>query len=490
MHHLIRALHRPSGDVAAAAGSSAAESPSKQLARALDEFALASPSRSGPSSPSAHPAPNMSPSALAIFQQVTKLRQYNPGKKITQELQLFIDPSLLAQQAMLRLRHPDPNVGKLQARKVAAAALIARLHGPDAPGAVPAADRNSVFEEPDKECKLWIQESLLRLAYPQLVEEWEQREEEKAEAKRTKARGKGKSPRGKAATAKKAVIKGLAKPKRHETTSEEDDSDSELRKKSTAVSKTAAPKKKAEEDVFGSSPPALPAPSKYSQLRNDYFGNVARVKTAAPAASKQGKVKSRSNGPLPPTPPSEDSDSDVQILDGPPRPKPRAQPSSRSVSPTLLSPTKSPRRSMSADTARRSSSSLPSPPVSSNSTSASALPVKETAAGAASKARQAKVQAKAPYLYRDDFSDSGSESDLPEVPAFKLTGASVGTGRKGAGCSSSSSSFKSNAGTSLASYTSVAPSTGKRDMRTGKQPSKHKADTKVPPAIIDLCSSD
>lgn len=137
-----------------------------------------------------------------VLHRIDKKRA--PPKKaenhITDELQLVVDPSPAAALAQKYLRHPDPNIGKLEARKEAEAAAICAVHGPDHPGAIPAPPRNSHFDDPHESQKVWIQESLLRMALPDKVSAWEERERAKLEAKVNK----GKKPAGKQSPAKKA----------------------------------------------------------------------------------------------------------------------------------------------------------------------------------------------------------------------------------------------------------------------------------------------
>ena len=148
------------------------QTPSKVLAAALSGFGIASPTKADLKM--RHMPSNLS----KIMLRVEKARKYTSTEKcITPELQLIIDPAELVDEAKSCLRHPDPNVGKLEARKQAAA---------EATGVEAASARNYKFDDPYESQKLWIPSCLLNMATPHLVMAWEQREEDKLKKKQTK----------------------------------------------------------------------------------------------------------------------------------------------------------------------------------------------------------------------------------------------------------------------------------------------------------------
>lgn len=199
-----------------------AGTPSKQLAYALATLDVHSPTEKHGKGRAA--APSVPDEMKDVMHQVTKARSYNPGKKITQEVQLVIRPSMFVEQVRTHLRYPDPNVGKLQARKAEEAATIAALHGLDAPGAVAAADRNSKFDDPEEDCKLWVQQSLIEMAYPELIEDWEEHQRLKAEGKLKKGRKPPAKSKGKGKQANRPIdhTRIAAKGKARDTDSEDD----------------------------------------------------------------------------------------------------------------------------------------------------------------------------------------------------------------------------------------------------------------------------
>ena len=426
--------------------SASNESPSKQLANALDDLTVYSPHKK--QSSSRKKGPNMSEEMQDVFHQVTKARVYNPGKKVTQEVQLVILPAMLAEQARQYLRFPDPNVGKLQQRKVEAAALIAAIHGADAPGAVPAADRNSKFDDPDEDQKLWIQQSLIELAWPELIADWEERERLRAEGKLKKG--------------KKSPAKGKEKTRSKET------------ERSTTTKKAPAAKKAretdSEDDLFASAYTRKPPVASTSHI------------SAQPAPPRRPREKS-----------SSESDSDLEILAGPAKGKGKAKEANGKV---LKSPAKSPRRSETQTTARDAAAGDADVP----------LKVKERTSEAGRKPSKPAKKVPPPVLYKET-TDSSDEDDRPAKPPIlsfakvKAQASSSGSAKAkenaSAGSASMQPTLSASSRSSLGSTTvsdSATPSDGGQTVRLVQARAGRTKSAPRPPnltqQVIDLCSSD
>lgn len=275
---------------------------------------------------------------IVIPQRIEKKR-VKPKKAenhITDELQLIVDPSPAASLAQKQLRNPDPNVGKLEARKEAEAAMIRAMHGPDHPGAVSAPPRNAHYDDPLETQKLWVQESLLRMALPGMVQAWEARQTAKLESKANKGKKAAgrRSPSGKApvehesksSTPTKASGKPYRKPTKV-TVKPVIETDSE-------PEASLAPSRRKSEDVF-----AMPALSNDgTQPKIDKQRHINTKANTSVAKYKRSKACNMAST-------SSSSDSDIQLV-------------STSQVPPRKSPRKSPRRTQSQQTARSAAASV------------------------------------------------------------------------------------------------------------------------------------
>lgn len=144
--------------------------PSKQLASAVADLQMPSPSKASSSDGTerSHTAARcLLPRHIrSLFDEVGKDR--GPHKdKVTEEVKLWLTPDALADEAARHFRHPDPNVGKLQERKALEYSLkIAR--GEDA---VLSGDKNYKEFHPHDRLDCWIQKSLVQMAYRGLLQE-------------------------------------------------------------------------------------------------------------------------------------------------------------------------------------------------------------------------------------------------------------------------------------------------------------------------------
>lgn len=397
-------------------------------------------------------------------------------KHITDELQLIVDPSPAVSLAQKHLQHPDPNIGKLQARKEAEAAAICALHGPDHPGAVPAPARNSQYDNPHESQKMWIQESLLRMAVPGMVLAWEEREQAKIEAKANK---------GKKATSQ---LSPTRKKKPSETSRKSGTPTKPSKKPAKSKAKVISdseseledlPPQSTAQDVFSSS-----AMTKYpsSSSTTDSQGGVRMSASASAASYKRPKERKASSS-------SSSSDSDIQLV-------------SVTQAGLTRSAKKSPRKSKSQATVR-------GPPMSADDGPRGAAPpiisfnaVKHGATNTQNKAHkldgslQHTSKSEIPkktYTYRDLVdSDSNSDGD-EELPSLThLLKPKDHNGREG---SRGSAKTVSTAGSRSSSSTSIPKVAHDASASTAGRKGKAKGIKKdAPPGppsqIIDLCSSD
>ncbi|CAD6578171.1 MAG: hypothetical protein CYPHOPRED_000468 [Cyphobasidiales sp. Tagirdzhanova-0007] len=253
VHHLIRSLS------SAASSGTDQLTPSKKLAAQLSHFGLSSPAK--PPSSTSSASPSLSKHLLAILDRIEKARKRRLVCS-TPELQLVLLPASLANEAKEYLRHPDPNIGKLDARKaIAMAQKVAESEpGQELPG--PAKPRNYIYEEVDKEQTVFVQESLLRMACPKLVEAWEEREREKADK-----RGRGK--RGMKNAAPVAIGSRTRKVPPIK----------QSKLFSTALAPTAATRDMDDSDIFSASAPIL---TKQNDTASSQCSHIATSK-ARPA---------------------------------------------------------------------------------------------------------------------------------------------------------------------------------------------------------------
>lgn len=180
---VIRDLVQKLRTLKSALPSTLTGTPTKQLAATLQNFKIQCPAKSR----KAVPEPTSSLVDLVCIEK-KRAKPQKAENFITEQVQLVIDPHRAAELASSLLCHPDPNIGKLEARKAEAAARIALLYGSDHPEATPAPPRNIQFEDPDSVMKLWMQESLLKMSAQGLIEEWQNREEAKLLAKANKGK--------------------------------------------------------------------------------------------------------------------------------------------------------------------------------------------------------------------------------------------------------------------------------------------------------------
>lgn len=459
---------------------SPAGSPSKVLAASLGSFSLSGTTQSDDNA-----------KETVVPHRIEKKRAM-PKKAdnfVTDELQLLVDPGPAAALAQKHLRHPDPNIGKLEARKESEAAIIKAMHGPDHPGAVPAPPRNSHYDSPSEVQKMWIQESLLRMALPAMVQTWEAREQAKLELKANKGKkvaGK-RSPSGKKASeteSKAGTPTKAPKPQKKPS-----------KTKAKAIIDTESepedffgPTRQASQDVFNA--PTLPKAVVRSS--RDDEGRI-ELKARIPAAKYKRPKDRESTSSL------SSSDSDIQLI-------------SVSQLPARKSPRKSPRKTQSQKTAR----SVADPNAlqekdqtvsglavlsfdvikKGNSQALNSLTDKEKLQ---QRTQKLSVQPKKPYSYQD-VSDSDNDSIQEPLPSLTrlLKTKDTNTIERNAEStrsgsiplsqsSSSSSSHKPSESRNMASKTnSIALKSSRRVTSTkGGAAACHTISQ-----IIDLCSSD
>jgi len=429
IQHLIRSLYN--GTPQTQEGEKL--TPTKKLAAALDAFELSSPGSSS-SSASSKLKTALPAHIRPIFRQVTKARG-TCQTSYTDEVQLIVDPSSLADEARQYLRYPDPNVGKLEKRKEAE--WRQKLASGQDVGDGPAANRQLKCDDPDSEEKYWIPESLLRLAYPEIIQKWEDAMAEKAEKKANKGKKKNtkkdapssssspaksppkaKSTKSSASPTKAVAAKKAVKAKAPiKATAYSSSSDSEPPKK-RAPSKAAPityPDSDSEEgDLFG--PKKLPASQ--SQARAPPMAESTSPSSAwsytATAKPKARGASAISN--------SESSDSDIEIV-------------------SKKSPKKSPRKSDTQQTARPPAV-LPVKSFSTHTSRPQTLTVQEKA-----KAKQFE------YCDLDDPTDNSHDEELPDVPKSRKE---LSSRAMRPNLSSTSSSSYHSSGTRSSSSTSTS----------------------------------
>lgn len=453
VEQLVRSLQ-----AAASHAPTVSDTPSKHLARAINKLGVGSVSSKGKGRASGFCMPE---EMQDVFYQVTKARTYNPGKKVTQEVQLVIQPLALVERVRQHLRQPDPNIGKLQARKAEEAALIAAQHGPDAPGAVPAADRNSKFDNPEEDLKLWVQQSLLEMAWPELIEDWEERERLKAEGKLKK--GKGKKSPAKTKTKTKPTPSGAV----------------------AVAKKQSGPEKSVETDtedeLFASafSRPGAPPTASTSRIPPPPVREAPRPAQRRPREASQ-----------------EDSDSDIELISSTANPVEGKAKVEKAID-TAKSPKKSPRKSKKQTTAR------------------DGMPAIDATDGDVPVKTKTKAKAKTPptVLYApisDSSEDEAGPSRMskPPVLSFAKVKAQQQTApkpsAKAAAAIASSGMRPSLSGSSTSSANSASSTATPSD---GGPPASSRPATKIAPTrkadvssraklihakkeVIDLCSSD
>lgn len=434
------------------------ESPSKILASGLNTVTLHSPSRD---------------QAQALLDNKIMMLRIEKKRgtvkdQVTSELQLVIDPSHAAKCAQKHLRHPDPNVGKLQARKEAEAAAICAAHGPDHPGAVPAPPRNAHYDDPLESQRLWIQESLLRMAVPEMVREWEEREQAKIEAKLNKG--------------KKAVSKTGDSKKTGESL--KPDTPVKPRRKPVKPKIPLPSESESEEDLFVSSqrssenvfraPSATTASTASGSAKTDDPSQSSR---ASSQSSSEGTKRTKNANSV-----SLSSDSDIEVLSPGRFPKAKVR----------QSPRKSPRTSRTQTSIRDASRSnaeddnLPAPPrldfkAVKQSRRTSSIKARHAASDGNVNKMKDKIREKPQYTYHDLCSESSSSSDedLPSLTSL--------LGNDGKARESSKATQNMPAGKlTTAKAVTVASSSQTKSDKAPKQSGSHPP----PSQIIDLCSSD
>lgn len=429
--------------------------PSKVLTASLGTVTLSSPTKAG-SDGTINPA--------VVPHRIDKKRGPLIKEHVTDELQLIVDPTSMAVLAEAQLRHPDPNIGKLEARKAAEAAEICALHGPEHPGAIPAAPRNSHFDHPYEMQKLWIQESLLRMALPNMVREWEEREQAKLELKANK---------GKKAAAKASPKKANKDPKakastptktRHKPAKAKKVVDSESEAEgSSALLRTAS------DDVF-TSPASGPSSSAMQKANSDPVPRLADRKAPIRVSSYK---RSQSKGDLSS---STSSGSDIEIIAGGKN--------------TRKSPKKSSRKAISQTTVRDvdqvqgevASHSLPS--ISSFNVVKKGSEVPKATTGKDIVSNKAKAQPKKPYTYRDllDTSADSSDDDLPSLTRLlKTKDKNTTKAKHGTEENRAHKAENVRQSSAPAAATKSKPSS-RRAVNSALQPAARE--------VIDLCSSD
>lgn len=428
--------------------------PSKVLTTSLGSVTLTSPTKA---------AKNGTVRPAVVPHRIDKKR--GPLKEhVTDELQLIVDPTSMAVLAEAQLRHPDPNIGKLEARKEAEAAEIRALYGREHPGAIPAASRNSHFDHPYEMQKLWIQESLLRMALPNMVREWEEREQAKLELKANKSKKAAakaspkkakKNPEAKTSTPTKARRKSTKAKKVIDSESEAEGSSALLR---------TAP-----DDVF-TSPPTGPSFSGMQKANSDPVPRLADLKAPVRVSSyKRSQSKGDSSS-------STSSGSDIEIIAGGKN--------------TRNSPKKSPRKAINQTTARdadqaqgeASSHSLPS--FSSFNVVKKGSEVPKATTGKEVISNKAKVQSKKPYTYRDllDTSADSSDDDLPSLTRLLKTKDKNATKAKHAAEETRTHKAENVRQSSAPAAATKSKPSSRTAVKSASQP--------VPREVIDLCSSD
>lgn len=160
--------------------------PSKQLAAKLQQTSLASPRKVKDKTRQGTRVPKHMLSVYSSIETRRNHKRMNAANVHTNELRLVIDPSRLVEDACAGLRHPDPNVGKLEQRKQQE--YEARQAAQPGAPITPPKEWKLKCDDPYSLQKFWVQESLLRMAFPGLVDKWEARERDKAVSK-----GKGKT---------------------------------------------------------------------------------------------------------------------------------------------------------------------------------------------------------------------------------------------------------------------------------------------------------
>jgi hypothetical protein len=430
IQHLIRSLYN--GTPQTQEGEKL--TPTKKLAAALDAFELSSPGSSS-SSASSKLKTALPAHIRPIFRQVTKARG-TCQTSYTDEVQLVVDPSSLADEARQYLRYPDPNVGKLEKRKEAE--WRQKLASGQDVGDGPAANRQLKCDDPDSEEKYWIPESLLRLAYPEIIQKWEDAMAEKADKKANK--GKKKNTKKDAASSSSSPAKSPPKAKSTKSSSASPTKADAAKKSIKAKAPTKATAYSSSSD---SEPPKKRAPSKAAPItypdsdseEGDLFSpkklsaskSQARAPSMAASTSASSawsytataKPKARDASAISS---SESSDSDIEIV-------------------SKKSPKKSPRKSDTQQTAR--------PPA--------VLPVKSFSTHT-SRPQTSTVQEKAKARQfecwdLDDPTDDSNDEQLPGVPRSRKELSSQAMRRN---LSSTSSSSYHSSGTRSASSTSTS----------------------------------
>lgn len=379
IHRLIYSTGTPLANDNQPQLPSSHSTPTKGLAAAMAKFDFASPDKTSLGQGGVR---STVPSSLAgILLRVEKARANNTTS-VTPELQVIIDPSQIVDEVKRFLRHPDPNVGKLETRKLMAAseaALMAVEANPDLgePDLVIAKARNYNFVDPYEAQKLWIQTSLLRMAVPALVTDWEQREREKADKKANKGKKTATSPQKKVSPTK--VRSKLPK---------EPSTKAAVHSQVSAATSAKVHDDSDDDDHVFASSSANAVPSSSYHLSPPKPRHVARPSASSPSSAESSN-KSKILREM------TDSDSDVEVITSASR-----------------SPKKSPRLSESARTARTSAATQ-----SSGTAQGLREHVLDTKSDVKAKPSQSKSQLVKPakrYEYRQ-LSDEDSEDDLPSL---------------------------------------------------------------------------
>lgn len=451
-----------------AISDSPAGSPSKVLAASLGSVSLGNSIRSR----------DVASETGIVPHRIDKKR--SPPKKaenhVTDELQLIVDPIPAATTAKQHLKHPDPNVGKLEARKEAEAATICALHGPEHPGAIPAPPRNAHYDNPNDVQKMWIQESLLRMAVPDMVRLWEEREQAKLDAKASKLKGKKaadkKSPRKSKQTSQGAESSTPPKVHRKPT---------KAKKKAVVDSESEpedlfAPSQPSSKDVFSSSmvPSTSASGSQDSLASRADSGRPALPPPIAPASYKRSKDRDVEM-------PSSSSDSDVQLV-------------SASKVAARKSPRKSPRKDASQTTARGDTATRSGPSLLPFNAVKKGADIPPAVSNKADPTRKGKAHSVAPrkhYSYRD-LVDSDSESsggDLPPLTQLLKAKEKNGHQLKHSSTAASSSAMARSSSSGVSQTQAKGGKQSARSMSQGTTATQPRGPP-LPSQIIDLCSSD